>query len=151
MGAGKSYLAWFLAAKAYAHGWPVLYIADAAALDQPTSEEASTEICKRFLALNRDILSAEDLKEMVNHEDPTVDKCAGIIFRSLLQRKDRQSLLMVDEHGALFAHTPPIPVQFAVLKPLDSFNHWREPNAGARVVFTGTAHAKYEMTRHNKY
>ncbi|KAF9917249.1 hypothetical protein BX616_001585 [Lobosporangium transversale] len=48
-GVEKSHIAWFLAAKAYAHGWPVLYIADAEApSNTETSEQASTAICQRF-------------------------------------------------------------------------------------------------------
>ncbi|KAG0303306.1 hypothetical protein BGZ98_006803 [Dissophora globulifera] len=69
MGVGKSYIAWFLAAKAYVHGWPVLYIADARVLNNSLTEEsASTEICRRFLALNQDILTAKELYELIMHE-----------------------------------------------------------------------------------
>ena len=148
MGVGKSYLAWFLAAKAYASGWPVLYFADAAELDQETSEKSSLEICQRFLALNRDVLTAADLKEMLGYGDsvPLVVTCAGNIFGRLLQRKVQKTLLIVDEHGALFTPTDPVPNRLVVLRPLQYFNRWMEQNAGARVVFTGTAHAKYERT-----
>ena len=147
MGVGKSYLAWFLAAQAYANGWPVLYISDAAVLDQGTAERSSIEICKRFLALNKDIITAAELKEMVTFEDtttPLVISCAETIFESLLQRQERKTLCIIDEQGALFESSTPAPDRFVVLQPLKTFNRWKESSAGARVVFTGTAHAKFE-------
>ncbi|KAI7819292.1 hypothetical protein BC939DRAFT_460337 [Gamsiella multidivaricata] len=147
MGVGKSYLAWFLAAQAYANGWLVLYVSDASRLNQDTAERASIEICKRFLAINKDILTAAELKEMVTYEDrstPLVVSIAGTILGSLLQRRERKSLYIIDEHGALFASDPPAPDRLVLLLPLQSFNCWEESAAGARVIFTGTAHAKFE-------
>jgi len=147
MGVGKSYLAWFLAAQAYAHGWPVLYIADAAQINRASEEKSSMEICNRFLAINKDILTAAELKVLVEHEDKSkafVVSCADIIFTDLLQRRDRKTLLIVDEHGALFKTDPPAPDRLWVLQPLKEITFWGELMAGARVVLTGTAHAKFE-------
>ena len=56
MGIGKSYLALFLAAKAYAEGWLLFYVSDANELAQPDDAEIAKEICMCFLALNKDIL-----------------------------------------------------------------------------------------------
>ncbi|CAG8474931.1 9704_t:CDS:1 [Paraglomus occultum] len=147
MGVGKSYLALFLAAKAYSENWPVLYIADAGKLDQPTEENSSIEICHRFLSLNKDILTAAELKKLVEHEDrskPLVVSCAATIFGDILQRTNRKTLLVVDEHGALFDNDPPAPVQLPILKPLMTLTYWGEHIAGARVVLTGITHAKFE-------
>ncbi|KAF9086833.1 hypothetical protein BGX27_003090 [Mortierella sp. AM989] len=151
IGVGKSYIAWFLAAKAYAHGWPVLYVADAKVLsDCESSEGASTEICQRFLATNQDILTTEELQGLVGFEDtskPLVVSSAGYILRSLLQQLRRKTLFIVDEHGALFPdNRPPATARFPVLGPLDSFNSWLTSSAGARVVFTGTTHEGFERT-----
>ncbi|KAI7831220.1 hypothetical protein BC939DRAFT_499161 [Gamsiella multidivaricata] len=89
-----------------ANGWPVLYVSDATILKQGASERTSIDICKRFLAINRDILTVAELREMVTYEDrstPFVVSSAAIILRSLLQRRERKSLCIIDEHGALFA------------------------------------------------
>ncbi|KAF9418405.1 hypothetical protein BGZ76_004388, partial [Entomortierella beljakovae] len=144
MGVGKSYTAWFLAAKAYAHGWPVLYISDAKVLnDSKTEEDASEEICQRFLAINCDILTTEELKELVSSQDTSksfVVSCASRILKNLLQQKDQKTLLIVDEHGSMFPDDDkPAPIRLHVLGPLSSPNSWQPHMAGARVVFTGTA------------
>ncbi|RUS34197.1 hypothetical protein BC938DRAFT_481975 [Jimgerdemannia flammicorona] len=147
MGVGKSYLALFLAAKAYSEYWPMLYIADATKIDQPTEEISSIAICKRFLSINKDILTAAELKQLVQHEDkskPLVVSIAATIFCDLLQQISRKTLLVVDEHGVLFISDPPTPQRLPVLIPLMSLTYWAESAAGARVVLTGTAHAKFE-------
>ncbi|KAF9427369.1 hypothetical protein BGZ76_002366 [Entomortierella beljakovae] len=64
MGVGKSYLALFLVAKAYSEGWPVLYVADAADLVKSDLNRSGEEICKRFFALNKDILTVGDLENL---------------------------------------------------------------------------------------
>src|SRR5436190_11448500 len=50
MGVGKTYISYFLASKAYAEKWPLLYIADAAELNVDSSEKAGEVICRYFLA-----------------------------------------------------------------------------------------------------
>ncbi|RUP47923.1 hypothetical protein BC936DRAFT_145170 [Jimgerdemannia flammicorona] len=145
-GIGKSYLALFLAVMAYANAWPLLYISDAAALDQPTGSKSSEEICKRFLALNKDILTAVELQRLVKYTDtnPVVDACAGEIMSGLLKQRDHKTLLVVDEHGALFNVEPPAPDRLPILGPLKNLTAWDEAMNGTRVVLTGTAHANFE-------
>ncbi|KAF9970837.1 hypothetical protein BGZ65_010832, partial [Modicella reniformis] len=53
-------------AKAYAEGWPMLYISDAIKLVGKSDAELAGQICEPFFALNRDILTTADLKKMVN-------------------------------------------------------------------------------------
>ncbi|KAK3823809.1 MAG: hypothetical protein J3R72DRAFT_528890 [Linnemannia gamsii] len=137
MGVGKSYLSYFLAAKAYAEGWLVLYMSDALELDRDDENESALQVVKRFLALNKDILTGAEL-EMLN--------AVWVIFRDLLMSRDRKTLLLVDEHGKLFEKEPFVPQKFKSLNPLSSYYWWGEDAKGSRVVFTGTAHAKYEMT-----
>ncbi|RUS34164.1 hypothetical protein BC938DRAFT_482179, partial [Jimgerdemannia flammicorona] len=146
MGVGKSYLAMFLAAMAYAEAWPLLYISDAAALDQYLSSKTCEEICKRFLALNKDILTSTDLEILVTYVDntfPVVDACAGQIMGTLLKRHACKTLLVVDEHGVLFNRKSPITPRKNILDSLTNLNWWNQEN-GTRVVLTGTAHAKFE-------
>ncbi|KAF8455103.1 hypothetical protein BGX38DRAFT_1258218 [Terfezia claveryi] len=147
MGVGKSYLALFLASKAYSENWPVLYIANASVLNTSTEEETSREICHHFLSVNKDILTAAELTKLVNHEDtskPLVVSCASTIFCHLLKNRIRKTLLVIDEHGALFMNDPPAPAQLPVLNPLMSLTFWGERAGGACVVLTGTAHATFE-------
>ncbi|RUP45519.1 hypothetical protein BC936DRAFT_148062 [Jimgerdemannia flammicorona] len=146
MGVGKSYLALFLAAKAYAERWPVLYIADAAELDQDTSESTAKVICKYFLALNKDILTAAELELLVqgaNVSTPIANAAAGTILGELLKQVDRKTLLVVDEHSALFKDYP-VPTRLPILAPLKILTWWGENYNGVRVILTGTAHAKFE-------
>ncbi|KAF9982347.1 hypothetical protein BGZ79_005965, partial [Entomortierella chlamydospora] len=56
MGVGKSFLSYFLAARAYAEGWLTLYVADAGVLDAKSEQESEVELVRHFLALNSDIL-----------------------------------------------------------------------------------------------
>ncbi|KAF9112331.1 hypothetical protein BGX27_003540 [Mortierella sp. AM989] len=145
MGVGKSYLALFLAAKAYAEGWLMLYISDASVLVNEGANDSAEEICKRFFALNKDILTTADLEEMVAGrptEEEVPIRATTKILRHLLCRKDQKTLLIIDEHGALFQKdTSPKP---NLLAPLINLTDWAQDRNGARVVFTGTAHAGYE-------
>jgi len=148
MGVGKSYLALFLAAKAYAEGWLLLYISDANELNKLSAFEIGYEICARFLALNKDILTIADFKVMTmgNSTDSkeAVTIAAGFIFGYLLKQLKRKTLLVIDEHGALFEPEPPIPKIQPLLNPLMQLNAWNEERKGTRVILTGTAHAKFE-------
>jgi len=67
------------------------------------------------------------------------------VFDPLLCQLEKKSLLVIDEHGALFEAKPPIPEKQAFLTPLMLLNAWNEERKGARVVLTGTAHAKFEQ------
>ncbi|KAG0333772.1 hypothetical protein BG004_000698 [Podila humilis] len=149
MGVGKSYLSYFLAAKAYAEGWLVLYMSDAQELDREDENESALQVVKRFLALNKDILTGTELEMLVNEYNGTRNisrNALSVIFDPLLKSRDRKTLLLVDEHGKLFEREPYVPDKFRSLFPLMSYHWWGEDAKGSRVVFTGTAHAKYEMT-----
>ncbi|KAG0331129.1 hypothetical protein BG000_011180 [Podila horticola] len=149
MGVGKSYLSYFLAARAYAEGWLVLYISDAGELDRKTEEESALQLVKRFLGINKDILTGAELEMLVNDYDGTYNisfNTLSVIFEPLLKSRERKTLLLVDEHGKLFEKEPYIPVKFKSLVSLSSYHWWGEDAKGSRVIFTGTAHAKYEMT-----
>ncbi|KAF9306176.1 hypothetical protein BG003_001088 [Podila horticola] len=148
MGVGKSYLSYFLAARAYAEGWLVLYISNAGLLKMTSEDQSTLEVVKRFLALNKDILTGAELEMLVNDYDGKDDfstKAVYIIFRYLLMSRDRKTLLLVDEHGKLFEKVPYVPDKFESLNHLSSYSMWGEEAKGSRVIFTGTAHAKYEM------
>ncbi|KAF9536474.1 hypothetical protein EC957_010716 [Mortierella hygrophila] len=148
MGVGKSYLSYFLAAKAYAERWLVLYMSDAGELDRDDENESALQVVKRFLALNKDILTGADLAMLLNDYDGTRNisrNAMSVIFGTLLKSRDRKTLLLVDEHGKLFEKEPYVPDRFKSLVPLKLYNWWGEDAKGSRVVFTGTAHAKYEM------
>ncbi|KAH7057940.1 hypothetical protein BKA57DRAFT_499820 [Linnemannia elongata] len=148
MGVGKSYLSYFLAARAYAEGWIILYMADAGLLNTEYEDELALDIVKRFLALNKDILTGAELGMLVNEYSGTrnISKNAlSVMFDSLLKSRDRKTLLLVDEHRKLFEQEPYVPDKFKLLVPLQSYHWWGEEPKGSRVVFTGTSHAKYEM------
>ncbi|KAF9982961.1 hypothetical protein BGZ65_002328 [Modicella reniformis] len=150
MGVGKTYLSYFLAARAYAEGWPLLYIADAGVLNTDKEEEAAMEILKRFLALNKDILTATELERLVEDYDDTLDisrRAISVIFRRSLQQRKRKTLLIVDEHWKLYKTTRSIPEKSRSLYPLESFHQWKEECKWSRVVFTGIAYSEYEMER----
>ncbi|KAF9412353.1 hypothetical protein BGZ76_005193 [Entomortierella beljakovae] len=144
MGVGKSYIAIFLAAKAYAAGWPVLYIADAAKLAKSTTIDSAVQICKRFFALNNDILTKSDFQEIISDSE-SMDEAklyaAGKILDPLLCRKNVKTLFITDEHGALFENNIPKPRLFT---PLIKLTAWPQQSNGARVVFTGTSQSGYE-------
>ncbi|CAG8706855.1 4589_t:CDS:1, partial [Acaulospora morrowiae] len=147
MGVGKSYISYFLASKAYAEEWPMLYIADASDLNVESPEKAGEVICRYFLALNKDILTAAELEKIVqcasdrNTQQIWVTVAEQILDSIKLAR--RKALLIVDEHGILFEKEP-VPLRIHLLSPLMNLNFWGEKYKFARVIFTGTAHAKYE-------
>jgi len=150
MGVGKSYLSYFLAAKAYAEGWLVLYLSDSGVLEQGKQHQSALQVVKRFLALSKDILTGAELEMLVgDYEGGTdvdlVTDAVSEIFITLLMSQDRKTLLLVDEHWKLFAEEPYVPDKFKSLVPLKSCYWWGEEAKGSRVVFTGTSHAKYEM------
>ena len=60
IGVGKSYLAFFLAAKAYSKRWLLLYVSDANSLIHDSNYDIALEICTHFLAINKDILTVDD-------------------------------------------------------------------------------------------
>ncbi|KAH7045772.1 hypothetical protein BKA57DRAFT_467650 [Linnemannia elongata] len=133
----------------YAEGWLVLYMSDAGVLDKDDENKSALEVVKRFLALNKDILTGAELAMLLNDYDGTRNisrNAVSVIFGTLLKSWDRKTLLLVDEHGKLFVQEPYVPVKFKSLNPLLSYHWWGEEPKGSRVVFTGTAHAKYEMT-----
>ncbi|KAF9370020.1 hypothetical protein CPB97_003085 [Podila verticillata] len=149
MGVSKSYLSYFLAAKAYVEKWLVLYISDAGLLDRDDENESALLLVKRFLALNKDILTGIELKMLVNDYDGTRDisrNALSVIFGTLLMTRERKTLLLVDEHGKLFQRDPYVPEKFKSLNPLSSYHWWGEDTNGSRLIFTGTAHGKFEMT-----
>ncbi|KAF9952601.1 hypothetical protein BGZ70_000557, partial [Mortierella alpina] len=118
-------------------------------LDTEHEDESALEVVKRFLALNKDILTGAELGMLVNDYNGTRDisrNAVWVIFRHLLMSKDRKTLLLVDEHRKLFEKEPYVPDRFKSLVPLKSYHWWGEDAKGSRVVFTGTAHAKYEMS-----
>ncbi|KAK5827635.1 hypothetical protein F5H01DRAFT_375443 [Linnemannia elongata] len=134
--------------KGYAEGWIVLYMADAGLLNTEYEDEVALDIVKRFLALNKDILTGPEFGMLVNEYSGTrsISKNAlSVMFDSLLKSRDRKTLLLVDEHRKLFEQEPYVPDKFKSLVPLQSYHWWGEEPKGSRVVFTGTSHAKYEM------
>ncbi|KAG0008128.1 hypothetical protein BGZ80_003823 [Entomortierella chlamydospora] len=87
----KSCIAWIPTAKAYAHGWPVLHISNTNVLeDSKIDEKAAIEIRRRFLALSRDVLTAEELCCLDNLENATehlMVSSASYTLMNLLQQK----------------------------------------------------------------
>ncbi|KAF9128897.1 hypothetical protein BGX30_014154 [Mortierella sp. GBA39] len=149
MGVGKSHLSYFLAARAYAERWLVFYISDAGELDKDTQEEAVLQVIKRFLALNKDILTGAELERLANDYNGIyniVSNALSVIFYPLLKSRDQKTLLLVDEHGMLFEKEPYVPDKFKSLVPLSSYHWWGEDAKGSRVVFTDISHDKCEMT-----
>ncbi|KAF8929429.1 hypothetical protein BGZ47_001061 [Haplosporangium gracile] len=148
MGVGKSYLSYFLAAKAYSEGWLVLYLSDAGVLEQNKQDESALQVVKRFLAPNKDILTGAELEILVRDYNGTCDiltDAVSVIFETLLMSRDRKTLLLIDEHSKSFQKEPYVLDKFKSLVPLKSYHWWGEDAKGSRVVFTGTAHAKFEM------
>ncbi|RUS23230.1 hypothetical protein BC937DRAFT_90349 [Endogone sp. FLAS-F59071] len=145
MGVGKSYLALFLAAKAYAEGWLLLYISDAKKLAADDACAIAEAICKPLLALNKDILTIDDFNRMTFWRDGQVVNIAHNILEHLLNQLEKKTLLIIDEHGALFGFDPLIPKRQSLLIPLMHLDAWNEERKGTRVVLTGAAHAaKFE-------
>ncbi|KAF9185057.1 hypothetical protein BGZ50_003295 [Haplosporangium sp. Z 11] len=83
MGVGKSYLSYFLAARAYAEGWPVLYISDAGKLDTENQEQSVVKVVKRFLAINKDILTAAELGKLVDDYNGKYDISINAIYKAV--------------------------------------------------------------------
>ncbi|KAF9178600.1 hypothetical protein BGZ49_005302, partial [Haplosporangium sp. Z 27] len=98
MGVGKSYLAIFLAARAYAEGWPVLYVSDAGELVKESSSGTGKQICGRFFALNKDILTVADYKSILGTfpDNPSYEQAATLaadsILSELVSRRDKKTL-----------------------------------------------------------
>ncbi|KAG0373140.1 hypothetical protein BGX24_012094 [Mortierella sp. AD032] len=129
--------------------WPALYISDTGLLNGDDENEAALDLFKRLLALNKHILTSAELGMLVNNYNGTrkISRDAlSVIFRMLLKSQDRKTLLLVDEHGKLFEQEPYLPRKFVSLAPLSSYALWGEIATGTHLIFTGTAHAKYEMT-----
>ncbi|KAG0041779.1 hypothetical protein BGZ83_001320 [Gryganskiella cystojenkinii] len=134
-------------ANPYAEGWLLLYVSDANELAKNNDTAIARAICARFLALNKDILTVDNFKEMTflqPIETEVFSHAATNILGELLQQPKTKTLLIIDEHGALFEQEPPVPKKFPILNPLMQLAAWRETSQGARVVLTGTAHAKFE-------
>ncbi|KAG0326702.1 hypothetical protein BG004_002913 [Podila humilis] len=148
-GVGKSYLALFLAAKAYAEGWLLFYVSDANELAKDTPEAISNQICMRFLTLNKDILTVANFEAMTwSHQTEPQDVlicAASVIFGKLLQQREIKTLLVVDEHGALFEQEPAVPQRHPILNELMQLGSWSESSRGARVILTGTSHVKFAI------
>ncbi|KAG0334797.1 hypothetical protein BG004_000267 [Podila humilis] len=105
MGIGKSYLSYFFVARAYAEGWLALYIGNSGSLTMWIEARSSQEVLERFLALNKDILTAAELMKLVDGYDGTVNistHAVGRVFKDLLKSTSRKTLLLVDEHWQLF-------------------------------------------------
>ncbi|ORZ18369.1 hypothetical protein BCR41DRAFT_46284 [Lobosporangium transversale] len=146
MGVGKSYLSYFLAAKGYAEGWLTLYIPDAAILNESSDTKSAKALLRRFFAFNRDILTASDLESLLDFSE--VIDCSIVAARAvfdLFKQKERKTLFIIDEHGELFQKEPYVPDKYPFLKHLMNLNLWQSHYKGSRVIFTGTAHAKYEL------
>ncbi|KAF8971645.1 hypothetical protein BGZ46_010244 [Entomortierella lignicola] len=116
MGVGKSYLALFLSAKAYLEGWPVLYVSDASELVKSDLNSAGSEICNPHIS--------------------------DTILSKLLSQKGKEILLIIDEHGNLFENNKRKPNLF---EPLTNIHLFQPAHNGARVIYTGTAHAGFEL------
>ncbi|CAG8501125.1 14816_t:CDS:1, partial [Acaulospora colombiana] len=147
MGVGKSYISYFLASKAFAEGWVILYIADASDLKVGSSIRAGEVICKYFLIQNKDILTATNLEQIVRHADYPSEKLEVIVADNILdflKTSDSKTLLIVDEHGALFEEDPPLPKRLPILGPLKNLTFWGEHYKSVRVIFSGITHDKYE-------
>ncbi|RIA79843.1 hypothetical protein C1645_839802 [Glomus cerebriforme] len=118
VGVGKSYLALFLAAKAYAEGWLLLYVSDANKLAKPDDAEIAKEICICFLALNNDILTKDYFNQLMSllsrseeNEEKVMQRVASNIMDDLLKQLEEKTLLVIDEHDKLFESDPPVPLK----------------------------------------
>ena len=95
-----------------------------------------------FFALNKDILTVDDFKvitfgHFINDQE-VVRNAADFIISPLLQQV-KKTLLIIDEHDALFE--PKISLH-PLLNPLIQLSIWN--GKGCYVVFTGTAHTNFE-------
>lgn len=102
----------------------------------------------RFLALNKDILTVNDFEKMLlGHQSEATEvliTAATSIFDDLLLLWETKTLLVIDEHGALFEQDPPVPKKHMILNPLMQLATWSETSRGAQVVLTSMVHAKFE-------
>ncbi|CAG8614403.1 12326_t:CDS:2 [Funneliformis caledonium] len=81
-------------------------------------------ICRFFLTLNKDILTATDLKQIIQHIDYDSKKIEVTIAEEILdliKLADRKALLIVDEHGILFEKDPVL-LRIHLLSPLMNLN-----------------------------
>ncbi|GBB90038.1 hypothetical protein RclHR1_01690023 [Rhizophagus clarus] len=143
---GKLYISYFLASKAYAEGWLILYIANASDLNVESSQKAGEVICRFFLVLNKDILTATYFKQIIRYVDYDSKEVEIIIAEDILdliKLADCKTLLIVDEHGILFEKDP-VPLRIHLLSPLMNLNFWGESYKFACVILTGTTHVRYE-------
>ncbi|KAF9898938.1 hypothetical protein BX616_003433 [Lobosporangium transversale] len=147
MGIGKSFLSYFLTARAYAEGWLTLYISDAGTLDTSEKADSYMEVIERFLVMNKDVLTAAELETLVSGYGVQGGIWNTAIIRvfNMLMQKERKTLTIIDEHGKLFRFDKPVPEKFKSLKPLMDLSSWTEDLAGSRLILTGTAHAKFEL------
>ncbi|KAF9356847.1 hypothetical protein BGX26_004662 [Mortierella sp. AD094] len=149
MGIGKTCLAFYafyLAARTYTEGWLILYIPDASVLVQDLQEESSEEICQRFLSINRDILTATELKDLVKNVRGKSNVATSFVnaLWGLIRQQTRKTLLVVDEHRALFESESPTPIRFPVLRPLLDLSALGGNFQRAHVILTGISHEKFE-------
>ncbi|KAF9438679.1 hypothetical protein BGZ76_005822 [Entomortierella beljakovae] len=70
-GSGKSYLLLFLAAKAYSEGWLLLYLSDSSDI-QCVGDNWGCEFLVRFLLINKDILTSEQIEQVVSAKNITL-------------------------------------------------------------------------------
>jgi hypothetical protein len=146
-GVGKSYFTLFLTAKAYASGHIVLYASDAGELAQDSAYEAAWEICARFLAINKDILTSDDFATLLSpavSDEMLIRDAASNIMNQLLRLQDRQTYVIIDEHSVLFSSDTPATQRLPVIQRLGRIEMWSSRPNKARVVLAGTSHAKFE-------
>ncbi|KAG0273017.1 hypothetical protein BGZ97_010823 [Linnemannia gamsii] len=94
-------------------------------LDKNKQDESALQVVKRFLAINKDILTGAELEMLVRDYNGMGDistDAASLIFRTLLMSRDRKTLLLVDEHRKLFQKEPYVPDKFKSLVPLKSYH-----------------------------
>ncbi|KAF9926007.1 hypothetical protein BGZ65_007476 [Modicella reniformis] len=90
------------AARAYAEGWPVLYIADAGILDTQKQAESAMKVVEIFLAQNKDILTAKELETLVEEYNGNYDisiDVISVIFGTLLKEHERKVPDKSKNHG----------------------------------------------------
>ncbi|KAF8951182.1 hypothetical protein BGZ46_004125, partial [Entomortierella lignicola] len=99
-----------------------------------------------------DILTVANFKSILRAfpDDPSGKEAAtlaaGSILSKLLNQVDRntnnKTLFVIDEHGKLFEKNQRKPYLFQQLHDIHS---WNPAGNGARVIYTGTAHAGFEL------
>ncbi|KAG0015987.1 hypothetical protein BGZ80_009507, partial [Entomortierella chlamydospora] len=90
---------------------------------QPEGWMSTEALVKGFLAPNKDILNASELGSLaVNHGGKThVSIIETKAMLNLFKRRERKTLLIVDEHGMLFQRKPFAPNKFKFLSDLSDF------------------------------